>query len=195
MNDSLARLNLNDIDIILCHDIEFASLDQIGHETLLALQILKDTGKVRSVPVLLPPQLQRHIAAKAPALLADRGVGIISASPLSMGVPSGQAYPDWHSASPEVKAACARAAELCKAHGKSLAKLAVQFAVRNRSVATTLVGMNSVDVVRENVKTALEVELQNCGNIDEALRQQVEEILQQVKNLTRPSGREENNWL
>lgn len=46
-----------------------------------------------------------------------------------------------------VQAACAQATEVCKAQGKSIARLAVQYALRNRNVATTLVGMSSVDVV------------------------------------------------
>lgn len=35
--------------------------------------------------------------------LQDKGVGIISASPLSMGLLSGQGYPEWHPAPPELK--------------------------------------------------------------------------------------------
>jgi hypothetical protein len=46
--------------------------------------------------------------------------------------------------------------------------------------------------VRENVKTAMEME-QGLAHIDEALLQQVEQILQPVKNITWPSGRPENN--
>ena len=35
--------------------------------------------------------------------LQDKGVGIISASPLSMGLLSGGGYPEWHPAPPELK--------------------------------------------------------------------------------------------
>jgi L-galactose dehydrogenase len=45
--------------------------------------------------------------------------------------------------------------------------------------------------VRENVKTAME--LQQGGSMDEELLQQVEQILQPVKNLYWLSGLEENN--
>jgi predicted aldo/keto reductase-like oxidoreductase len=45
------------------------------------------------------------------------------------------------------QAACAQATEVCKAHGKSIAQLALQYALRNRNIVTTLVGMSSVDVV------------------------------------------------
>lgn len=217
VDESLARLHLDYVDIILCHDIEFGSLDQIVNETVPALQKLKESGKVRHLGISgLPLNVFRYVLDRAPKgavevvlsychhslndtsllelvpYLQDKGVGIISASPLSMGLLSGQGYPEWHPAPSELKAACAQATEVCKAHGKSIAQLALQYALRNRNIVTTLVGMSSVDVVRENVKTAVDVE-QSTANIDEELLQQVGQILQPVKNMTWPSGREENN--
>lgn len=61
----------------------------------------------------------------------------------------------------------------------------------NTEMATDLETMLSAEQVRENVKTAMEV--QQGANIDVELLQQVEEILQPVKNLTWLSGLEENN--
>jgi len=43
--------------------------------------------------------------------------------------------------------ACNKAVEVCKAQGKSIAKLALQYAMRNHDIATTLVGMNSIEQV------------------------------------------------
>lgn len=51
VDESLARLNLDYVDIILCHDIEFGSLDQIVNETVPALQKLKEIGKVRHIGI------------------------------------------------------------------------------------------------------------------------------------------------
>lgn len=51
VDESLERLNLDYVDIILCHDIEFGSLDQIVNETVPALQKLKDSGKVRHIGI------------------------------------------------------------------------------------------------------------------------------------------------
>lgn len=45
------------------------------------------------------------------------------------------------------QAACEEATQLCKAQGKSIAKLALQYAMRNRDITVTLVGMNSVEQV------------------------------------------------
>ena len=46
-----------------------------------------------------------------------------------------------------MQAAAAKAAELCKTQGKSISHLALQFALRNRSIPTTLVGMTSINEV------------------------------------------------
>jgi L-galactose dehydrogenase len=93
--------------------------------------------------------------------LQDKGVGIISASPCAFGI-EGLSYFSCYlveSSPPAVivpwvlesvlcsQAACAQATEVCKAHGKSIAQLALQYALRNRNIVTTLVGMSSVDVV------------------------------------------------
>jgi hypothetical protein len=51
VHESLARLGVNHIDLIQCHDIEFGSLDQIAHETMPALRALQDMGLVRGVGI------------------------------------------------------------------------------------------------------------------------------------------------
>jgi len=60
---------------------------------------------------------------------------------------------------PEVKAACAAASEHCAAQGIDIAALALKFALRNPDIATTLVGMASIDVVHANIQSALQVGL------------------------------------
>lgn len=216
VGESLARLNLDYLDIILCHDIEFVNLDQIVNETIPTLQKLKESGKVRHIGFSgYPLKIFRSVLDRVPKgavevilsychhslndtsllelvpYLQEKGVGLISASPLALGLFSGKGWPEWHFAPPELKAACAKAAEVCEAQGKSIGRLALQFALRNPIIPTTLVGMVSVSEVRENVKTA--VELQQGGSIDEDLLQQVEQILQPVKNLHWLSGLKENN--
>lgn len=57
-------------------------------------------------------------------------VGIISASPLSMGLLTPQGPPEWHPAPPELKEAARASAEYCRGQGVDIAKLALQFAVR-----------------------------------------------------------------
>jgi len=63
VEESLLRLNVEMIDIIHCHDIEFGSFDQIIHETIPALRKLQDQGKVRFVGITgLPLNIFPNVA-------------------------------------------------------------------------------------------------------------------------------------
>jgi L-galactose dehydrogenase len=44
VDESLKRLNVDYVDVILCHDVEFVSLDQIVNETLPALRQVQARG-------------------------------------------------------------------------------------------------------------------------------------------------------
>ena len=51
LDESLARLNVEYVDILQCHDVEFGSLDQVVNETLPALRKLQAQGKARFIGV------------------------------------------------------------------------------------------------------------------------------------------------
>lgn len=215
IDESLARLKLDYVDILQCHDIEFGSLDQIVNETIPALQKIKDTGKIRYIGITgLPLNIFPYVLDRVPPgsvdvilsychysindssledllpYLKSKGVGVISASPLSMGLLTESGPPEWHPAPSELKAACAAAATHCKAKGKNISKLALQYSLKNKDISSILVGMNSIQQVQENVAAAIEA---NKGqNIDEELLKEVEVIINPVKNLSWPSGITQN---
>lgn len=68
-----------------------------------------------------------------------------------MGLLTEAGPPDWHPASPAIKGACARAAVHCRERGEDIARLAIHFSVAHPAIATTLAGMASPDLVRQNV--------------------------------------------
>ncbi|KGN43790.1 L-galactose dehydrogenase isoform X1 [Cucumis sativus] len=210
IDESLARLQLDYVDILHCHDIEFGSLDQIVNETIPALQKLKEAGKTRFIGITgLPLEIFTYVLDRVPPgtvdvilsychysindstlldllpYLKSKGVGIISASPLAMGLLTDQGPPEWHPASPELKSACQAAAAHCRKKGKNISKLAIQYSLVNKDISTVLVGMNSVGQVEENVAAA--EELATFGRDEETLSE-VEAILIPVKNQTWPSG-------
>ncbi|KAK9166132.1 hypothetical protein Scep_001323 [Stephania cephalantha] len=211
IDESLARLGLDYVDILHCHDIEFGDLDQIVEETIPALQKLKEEGKIRFVGVSgLPLEVFSYVIDRvAPGsvdvilsychyginddtlegmlpYLKSKGVGVISASPLAMGLLTDNGPPEWHPASVELKSACKAAAAHCREKGKNISKLAMQYSLSNKDISTVLVGMNSVKQVEENV--AAVVELATLGRREEEILQEVGAILQPVKNQTWPSG-------
>jgi L-galactose dehydrogenase len=208
VDESLARLGVDYVDVIQCHDIEFGDLDQIVHETLPALRELQGQGKVRFVGVTgLPLKVFRYVLDRADLdailsychyslndtalldlvpYLKKKGVGIINASPLSMRLLSNRGAPDWHPASEKIRETCAKAAAFCREQGVDIAALALQFSVANPDIPTTLVGTANPAHIEEDVR-CIEKPL------DEALLAEVMAILAPIHNETWPSGRPENN--
>lgn len=208
VDESLRRLGVGHLDVMLCHDVEFGSIDQVVGETLPALRKVRDAGKVRFIgfsglPLkIYPAVLDRtgvdvvisycHYTLQDTTLegllpyLRDKGVGVINASPLSMGLLSDHGPEPWHPAPAALREACARAADHCRARGRSLARLAFQFAAACPGVAITLTGAARAEEVRQNVASTAEP-------IDRELLHEVRDILRPVLNQTWPSGRPENN--
>ena len=84
------------------------------------------------------------------------GVGIVNASPLSMGLLSQRGVPAWHPAPKALVEACQKAAEYCNAKGYPIEKLAVQYSVSNPRIASTLFSSANPDNVRRNIQWANE---------------------------------------
>ena len=208
VDESLKRLQVEYVDIIQCHDVEFGDLNQIVNETIPALRRVVEAGKARFVGVTgLPLQVFSEIAAQVPIdtilsycryslndtsletvlpNLQQKGIGIISASPLAMGLLTERGAPDWHPAPGAVKAACRQAVQWCQSQGVSIEKLAIQFAVSNPQIASTLVGTANPRNIEKNVEWAQQP-------LDEEITAQVQQILAPIRNQTWRSGRPENN--
>ena len=209
VEESLRRLRTDVIDLYLAHDIEFAPRRLILEETLPAMRALRDQGKVRFIGVTgFPLEMLRAVADEAgvDAVLSychydllntrldgvlspfvrARGIGLINASPLHMGVLTEQGPPDWHVAPAEVREAARRAATWCRSQGVDISEVALRFALGNDTVASTLVGMRSEAEVRANLRT-----LATGG--DGTVLQAVREMLAPVQDLEWPSGLPENN--
>lgn len=197
---SLVRLGVDYVDIIQCHDIEFANHDQIVNETLPALHHLKEQGLVRHVGItglplkVFPSILDRVEPGIVETILSfchyelndtsladllpyfkEKGVGIINASPTGMGLLTPQGAPGWHPASEALKEGCRKAVEHCKARGADIVKLAVQFCAANPDIATTLVGTARPQNIRNNIAFVNEP-------MDEQLLAEVLEILKPIHN-------------
>lgn len=208
VQESLARLNTDYIDILYLHDIEFVPSAIIIEEAIPTLQQLKEQGIIRftgicGLPIqlfdTLLPQVEVdaiisycHYSMNDTALLGllplleKHNIGLVNASPLSMGLLSTRGAPEWHLASGELRAACKRAAEHCASKGQDIAKLAVQYSTCNERIPTTLVSTANPDNIRNNAAWTDQP-------IDEELLQEVLEILAPIHNHTWISGRPEYN--
>lgn len=176
--ESMERLHVDHIDIILVHDIEFANLQQVVDETLPALARLRDEHVVDHVGITdLQPEnlkwvighsdektvevvlnfchycLNDHLLLDYLDFFEQRGIGVINASPFSMGLLSERGTPDWHPAPDSLKSACARAAAYCKERQYPIDKLAIQYSTSlNPRIATTLFSSANPENVRRNIE-------------------------------------------
>ena len=208
VDESLARLGVDYVDIIQSHDNEYGNLDQVVGETIPALRKLQQTGKVRFVGITgYPLKIFSYIATRTDVdtilsynhyslndttltelipFLESKGVGIISASPVSQGLLTNQGTPDWHPAPDNVKKICADAAAYCRNQGADIAKLAMQFALTNPRIATTVVGTANPENIKKNVRWIEEPVANN-------LLAKVQEMLGCIRNQTWIVGKPENN--
>ncbi|MCF0202163.1 MAG: aldo/keto reductase [Bacteroidaceae bacterium] len=175
--ESMDRLNIDYIDLINVHDIEFCSdLAIVANETLPALHELKAEGVVKHVGITdLQPENLKWVIEHTPKgtiesvlcfchyclnddMLLDyldffeqNQVGVINASPLSMGLLSQRGAPAWHPAPESLKQRCAEAADLCKQRGVIIEQLAMQYSVSNPRIATTLFSSANPLNVKKNI--------------------------------------------
>ncbi len=193
--ESMERLNIDFIDLINVHDVEFADLNQVVNETLPALVELRKEGVVGHVGItdLQLENLRWVIEHSEPGTIESvlsfchhclndekitdyldffesHNIGIINASPLSMGLLSQRGVPAWHPAPKPLVEACQRAVAHCTAKGYPIEKLAIQYSVSNPRIATTLFSSANPANVIKNVQFAEEP-------IDWQLVKEVQEII------------------
>ena len=199
--ESMERLNVEYIDLINVHDIEFQTalpggLQKVVDETLPALVELRQKGVVGHVGItdLQPENLKWVIEHSEKGtvesilnfchyslndtLLTEyldffeqHGVGVINASPLSMGLLSQRGAPDWHPATQALRDACARVAAYCQEKGYPIEKLAVQFSTSlNPRIATTLFSSANPQNVLKTISYVSEP-------MDEQLVQEVQQLI------------------
>jgi L-galactose dehydrogenase len=127
-------------------------------------------------------QNQRLISELLPTVQA-RGVGLLNASPLALGLLTDQGPQPWFPGPPDLKAVCRKAAELCRGRGADLAFLAMQFCLGEPRIPSTLTGTAKRSELELNLRAMRET-------IDGQLLADVRQVLKPVKDVTWPSG----NW-
>ena len=200
--ESMERLHIDYIDLINVHDIEFADLNQIVNETLPALVALREKGVVGHVGITdLQLENLQWVIDHSPAgtvesvlnfchhclnddklvdyldYFEERGIGVINASPLSMGLLSQRGVPHWHPAPQSLVEACQKAVQHCLAKNYPIEKLAIQYSVSNPRIATTLFSSANPQNVIKNIEYAE-------APIDWQLVQEVQDIIGNQKRVS-----------
>lgn len=201
VDESLARLGTDYIDIIQCHDVEYGDLRQVVEEALPTLRELQKSGVVRHVGItgydlvllekLAIEQKVDTVMAYCTWTLQDRrlgavarrlnqaGIGVLNASPLSMGLLTRSGAPAWHPAHQEVQNACRAVSDLCDREGPPISQVALQFALTTaaeQGIASTVIGTASQENMLDNVRWSDQP-------LDGVLLEKIDALLAPVLNL------------
>jgi D-threo-aldose 1-dehydrogenase len=179
LDESLERLGMERVDLLLLHDTDLAS-PLAGRQGAEVLVELRETGVVRAVGVgtnsaAEAADLLTHTGLDC-AMLAGRytlleqdarinpirvaenagksiiAVGIFNSGLLANDRPSADAKYNYADAPRELIDRANRIADLCASYGVTLPEAAIQFPLRNSTVAGVAIGMRTAAQVARNVE-------------------------------------------
>jgi L-galactose dehydrogenase len=208
IDESLTRLRTDYVDLWQAHDIEFGDLNQIVNEAIPTMREIQKQGKARSIGITgLPLNALRSVAERVPVdtvlsycrynlimndmdrlltpFVKEKGIGLVNASPLHMGVLTERGAPKWHPAAEEVHRAGREIVRACETHGFKIGDVALRYCFDHPYAASTLVGMSTVEHVERNIGA-----LECCP--PEELMAEIRALVAPVLNRCWPSGRPEN---
>ncbi|WP_420151010.1 aldo/keto reductase [Spirosoma sp.] len=209
IDESLERLQVDYVDLLTVHDIEFGDRQQVLTQAIPAALKVKEMGKARYVgfsglPVRYLAQIARHVNVdtvlswghytllddeindELVPLSIDKGFGLMNAAPLMQRILSDAPIPPWQSSPQAVKDIQPKLIALCNEYGLALSDVALNYAVQHPVIATTIVGMSEQRQVEQNLR-ALQIQ------IPDELLQRIDTLIAPVKNQMWFEGKPENN--
>jgi D-threo-aldose 1-dehydrogenase len=178
LEDSLERLGVDRVDVLLLHDAE-PRLDWALREGFPALAELRAEGVVGAIGAGMgdSAKLARVVREADPDVLmmageytllqqpgledllplcAERGVSILAAAVFNSGIlaearPSAGARFAYEPAAAELVERANRIADVCEAHGVTLPQAAIAFPLRHPAIASVVLGMRSPEEVEANL--------------------------------------------
>jgi len=180
VDDSLARIGVDRIDVLFLHDAEehFEAALRHGYPALAELRAqnmvgaigagmyhtAKLTRLVRETDIDVVMLSGRYTLLNQQALddllpaCAERRVSVLAASVFNSGIlatpsPAAGAHYDYEPASPELLRRAHRIADVCEAHSVTLPQAAMAFPLRHPVVAGIVVGMRSAEEAQRNAES------------------------------------------
>jgi L-galactose dehydrogenase len=209
IDESLRRLKTDYVDLFQLHDIEFVTKEQILNEAMPAIEKIKAAGKTRFIGISgLPVRylaeiarqveldtvlswahynlLQDEINIELVPLSKEKNFGLMNAAPLMQRILSDAPLPEWHNAPKEMLSIQPALLEICKKYGVRLSDVAMRYAMDHPHITTTIVGMNSMSNIQQNVASL-------DFKIPPELLDELTALIAPIKNLMWYEGQPENN--
>lgn len=182
VDESLARLGVDYIDLYQLHDVEFADeIDEVINGAFEACLELKKQGKIRAIGINgYPLSVLKQGLIKGNGkfdtvltyarytlfddslldylpFLNELKIGIIAASAQGCGMLTTRGAPAWHPGSDELKDIVTEAAKICQEKSVELGKLATyHFLHVPGHVGTFLMGMEKMEYLNHNMGAYLD---------------------------------------
>ncbi|WP_434036654.1 aldo/keto reductase [Formosa sp. 4Alg 33] len=176
VESSLKRLNTDYIDIVFLHDIEYGQgqyLKLALTEGLEALRDLKKQGKIKFIGAsCYPIEVLDHVITnyeldvilvhnhytlindlllKLLPKIKAKDVGLVNASPFASGLLTHKGPPDWYPVNVKELAVIKKTIAYCKDSNIPIEKIALQFALRNSEINTTLFSCSNQNILNQNL--------------------------------------------
>lgn len=182
VDESLARLAVDYIDLYQLHDVEFAdSIDEVISGAFRACLELKRQGKIKAIGINGYPlsvlkeglikgegkfdtvltygrytMVDDSLLDYLPSF-SELNVGVIASSAHGCGMLTNRPTPSWHPGSDHIKALVEEASEICRKNNVELGKLATHhFLQLPGNVGTFLFGMEKMEYLNHNLAAYLD---------------------------------------
>ena len=197
---SLKRLQTDYIDLLFLHDIEYdkgSHLELALNEGLESLNDLKKAGKIRAVGVscysievlnkVIPNyDLDTVLVHNHYTLINDelidlipkikaKGMWLVSASPFASGLLTHQGPPDWYPINSNDLCVINKTLNFCKENDVPIEKLAIQYALNNPEIPTTLFSCTERGILNKNIDWIEEP-------IDQVMIENIKQFLKPIRN-------------
>jgi L-galactose dehydrogenase len=199
------------LDLYQLHDIEFVRPELVAEQAWPAMVRLREEGRVGHIGITGYPlghlaRLARELDPTPETLLTychysllntsfddvllptarELGIGVVNAAITHMGILTEAGAPGWHPAPPEIHEVGRQIRESIARRGLSVTDVALRFALEHPDIATTCVGMRSIDEVRQNLDV-LDMEL------DRDLLAEIEDLAGPVRKRSWAQGHPDNS--
>jgi aryl-alcohol dehydrogenase-like predicted oxidoreductase len=185
VQNSLRKLQVEYIDLVQVHDVEFAdSIETIVNETLPELEQLRKEGLIRYIGItgypldVLKQVIEQNASSSSPVRIdtvlsycrltlfntdllkytdffREHKLGIINAAVHGMGLLTGGNIPDWHPAKPSLRSACQAAIHLCRQESADICRLVTANALSSTDADTVLTGMMTEEILQTNMNVLI----------------------------------------